>query len=82
MRGGDGDNLVDGGSGDDLLIGGDGADYVTGYLGCDSLNGGGGNDYIYAADETFDMVSGGPQYDVCVVHFEDFVQGCEEVYRY
>lgn len=82
VRGGDGDDLVDGGSGDDVVIGGDGNDYVTGYLGSDALNGGGGSDYIYAADGTFDRVSGGPQYDECVVDFEDMVQGCEEVYRY
>jgi hypothetical protein len=81
VRGGDGDDLVDGGSGDDVVIGDDGNDYVTGYLGSDSLNGGGGSDYIYAADGTFDRVSGGPQYDVCVADFEDMVQGCEEIYR-
>jgi Ca2+-binding RTX toxin-like protein len=64
------------------VIGDDGDDYVTGYLGSDSLNGGGGSDYIYAFDGTFDTVFGGPQYDVCVVDFEDMVQGCEEIYRY
>ena len=80
VRGNAGDDLVDGGSGHDLVIGGNGNDYVTGYLGNDILAAGRGSDYIYAADGWFDEVSGGPQYDVCVVDWFDDVSGCEEVY--
>lgn len=84
LEGGSGDDYVDGGTGNDLVIGNDGNDAVYGYEGSDTLYGGGGNDLVYSAgDGTADKVSGGPQYDICVVGAEDTVTGgCEEVYRY
>ena len=62
------------------MRGNDGNDYVSGFTGNDILEAGGGSDFIYAADGEFDRVSGGPQYDVCVVDNGDDVRGCDEVY--
>jgi Ca2+-binding RTX toxin-like protein len=87
VRGEDGDDLVDGSTGNDFVSGGAGNDYVTGYLGNDRIAGGPGNDFVYAADGQFDVVSGGPGYDVCVVDWFDELtgeatpgHGCEELY--
>lgn len=70
--------------GNDTVYALDSGDTISSRYGDDALYGGGGNDLVYSADDgTADKVSGGPQYDVCVVGAEDTVTGgCEEVYRY
>jgi Ca2+-binding RTX toxin-like protein len=77
-----GDDLVDGGTGNDAVYGGAGNDAVYGYKGYDDLYGGTGSDFMHSAgDGPYDLVIGGPGYDVCVVDSKDFAYGCEELYR-
>lgn len=82
VYGWEGDDLVDGGTGDDVVYGGVGNDAVYGFEGSDDLYGWTGSDFMYSAgDDTFDRVFGGSGYDVCVAGPEDYVVGCEELYR-
>lgn len=50
IEGGDGDDTLIGGAGDEVLIGGDGGDYIEGGGGDDTLNGGEGRDVLYGLD--------------------------------
>jgi len=60
IRGGAGDDLINGGAGNDSLYGDDGADRITGDEGNDLLDGGLGNDRLYANDGAgHDIVRGG-----------------------
>ena len=68
MRGGSGNDRVDGGSGDDVVRGGSGNDRVIGGSGRDELWGGRGNDLLYAADNRRDAsIDCGPGRDVAVI---------------
>jgi Tol biopolymer transport system component len=58
-----GNDLIWAGAGDDVVIGGDGDDIIYGGSGKDRLFGGGGRDSVNAADETADVVDGGPGHD-------------------
>lgn len=59
INGGDGNDHLGGGAGDDTINGGAGNDHIRGGQGADSLNGDDGNDHIDAADRATDTVDGG-----------------------
>ena len=60
MDGGEGNDSLDGGSGNDVVLGGDGRDKIKGGSGNDVIDGGNGNDTINAGsgDDTIDGGSG------------------------
>lgn len=62
VRGGSGDDLIDGGPGPNDLSGGSGDDSIKGSSGVDAILGGGGNDSIRALAGS-DFVNGGPGKD-------------------
>lgn len=62
VEGGDGDDDIRGGYGDDILIGGDGADVIKGRKGNDVVVGGSGADQIWGGKGS-DMVVSGSNYD-------------------
>ena len=51
VDGGDGDDYIYGGRGNDLLLGGNGVDHIWGHDGEDELSGGAGDDWIYGGDD-------------------------------
>ena len=59
MYGGDGNDLLTGGSGADCLVGGDGQDYLDGRAGNDTLVGNGDRDYLVGGPGN-DSMLGGP----------------------
>ncbi len=63
LRGGAGNDLLVGGSGDDSLFGGAGADKLLGHLGNDLLNGGPGEDELFGGAGN-DVLRGGPGEDL------------------
>lgn len=76
LFGGDGDDLLSGGSGHDVLIGGAGDDTLNGGDGNDSLlggtgddifNGGSGNDVLYIGEHGDFVFDGGAGFDKAVV---------------
>src|SRR5262249_46215309 len=58
LIGDDGDNYLDGFTGNDVVIGGDGNDTVVGFYGNDTLKGGGGSDLLIG-DSGNDSLDGG-----------------------
>jgi Ca2+-binding RTX toxin-like protein/protocatechuate 3,4-dioxygenase beta subunit len=69
----DGDNLIDGGAGNDnlsggdgndTLLGGDGNDILNGGAGNNTLNGGAGSDVLYSSATSVDQLAGGTSDDV------------------
>ncbi|MCX2788250.1 calcium-binding protein [Vibrio sp. Sgm 5] len=70
LKGGRGDDWLDGGAGVDVLKGGKGDDVLIGGSGADELRGGKGNDTIaYDADDT--LIRGGKGFDVLVANEKD-----------
>lgn len=67
--------MFDGGEGDDTLIGGDGNDVIRGGLGSDELVGGAGND-IFLWDENDNNITGNDGYDTAVFD-SDYMDGVE-----
>ncbi|NQU22486.1 MAG: hypothetical protein HQ567_14510 [Candidatus Nealsonbacteria bacterium] len=61
--GGNGDDTIDGGNGDDLLFGGDGGDTIDGGPGDDALFGDAGDDLLHG-DDGNDSLDGGGQTDL------------------
>jgi Ca2+-binding RTX toxin-like protein len=66
LSGGDGNDLIDGRTGNDTLSGGAGNDYLFGGLGNDTLDGGDGND-ILVGSYGVDTVHGGLGSDIFVL---------------
>ncbi|MEF1307911.1 hypothetical protein QTO17_39330, partial [Vibrio owensii] len=65
LKGGRGDDWLDGGAGVDVLKGGKGDDVIIGGSGADEVRGGKGNDTIaFDADDT--LIHGGKGFDVLV----------------
>ena len=58
LRGGDGDDLIDGGAGEDQLRGADGDDQLFGGKAMDSLFGGMGDDLLDGGDHEDDLIGG------------------------
>jgi len=58
LEGGDGDDSLRGDSGNDTLVGGDGDDTMSGYTGNDSLDGGSGDDTLGAGGGNDDIIGG------------------------
>lgn len=70
LKGGRGDDWLDGGAGVDVLKGGKGDDVIIGGSGADEVRGGKGNDTIaYDADDT--LIRGGKGFDVLVANDKD-----------
>ncbi|UQA51859.1 hypothetical protein [Vibrio sp. ED002] len=70
LKGGRGDDWLDGGAGVDVLKGGKGDDVIIGGSGADEVRGGKGNDTIaYDADDT--LIRGGKGFDVLVANEKD-----------
>ncbi|WP_063344665.1 calcium-binding protein [Vibrio jasicida] len=70
LKGGRGDDWLDGGAGVDELKGGKGDDVIIGGSGADEVRGGKGNDTIaYDADDT--LIRGGKGFDVLVANEKD-----------
>ncbi|PMO43462.1 hypothetical protein BCT11_08910 [Vibrio sp. 10N.222.52.B12] len=70
LKGGRGDDWLDGGAGVDALKGGKGDDVIIGGSGADEVRGGKGNDTIaYDADDT--LIRGGKGFDVLVANEKD-----------
>jgi Ca2+-binding RTX toxin-like protein len=65
VKGGDGDDFINGGDGPDRLIGGAGNDFMSGRDGNDLLEGGAGNDAL-RGDDGNDRHNGGPGDDTCL----------------
>lgn len=64
----DGDDVIDGGAGDDVLYGEDGNDTITGGTGADQIFGGDDRDVIYGgAGDVIDGGEGGDDYDRLIV---------------
>ncbi|CAH1607040.1 conserved hypothetical protein [Vibrio jasicida] len=74
LKGGRGDDWLDGGAGVDVLKGGKGDDVLIGGSGADELRGGKGNDTIaFDADDT--LIHGGKGFDVLVASDKDIENG-------
>lgn len=74
LKGGRGDDWLDGGAGVDVLKGGKGDDVLIGGSGADELRGGKGNDTIaFDADDT--LIHGGKGFDVLVAGDKDIENG-------
>ncbi|MET2946807.1 hypothetical protein ABXV18_01800 [Vibrio owensii] len=70
LKGGRGDDWLDGGAGVDVLKGGKGDDVIIGGSGADEVRGGKGNDTIaFDADDT--LIHGGKGFDVLVASDKD-----------
>lgn len=70
LKGGRGDDWLDGGAGVDVLKGGKGDDVIIGGSGADEVRGGKGNDTIaYDAEDT--LIRGGKGFDVLVANDKD-----------
>lgn len=66
LNGGNGNDILSGLAGDDILRGGGGNDVLLGGPGADSLNGGTGNDWLFTEpDDT--LVNGGPGQDTAIL---------------
>jgi PKD domain-containing protein/hemolysin type calcium-binding protein len=63
MYGGDGDDLIKGGRGDDILVGGNGDDLLHGQGGRDLLIGGNGRDRVLGKAEDDILVGGTTEFD-------------------
>jgi Ca2+-binding RTX toxin-like protein len=72
IDGGEGNDLIRGSWGADILIGGPGNDRIEGYQSGDQIDGGPGNDDITASDGP-DVVTGGPGSDIFVLGSGDDV---------
>ncbi|MEF1247760.1 hypothetical protein [Vibrio owensii] len=74
LKGGRGDDWLDGGAGVDVLKGGKGDDVIIGGSGADEVRGGKGNDTIaFDADDT--LIHGGKGFDVLVASDKDIENG-------
>ncbi|MGR5501677.1 hypothetical protein ACQKP3_13170 [Vibrio sp. DNB22_10_4] len=72
LKGGKGDDWLDGGDGADVLKGGKGDDVIVGGGGADEIRGGAGNDTIaYDANDT--LIHGGKGFDVLVASDKDML---------
>lgn len=82
VKGGKGDDWLDGSEAGDKLDGGSGNDQLSGALGSDTLLGGPGADAINADDGVRDNVNcGAGRGDLTLVDAKDKVKGCEKITR-
>nr|BFE66840.1 hypothetical protein GCM10020092_001410 [Actinoplanes digitatis] len=81
LSGGAGDQSLDGGPGNDTLRGGAGADYLFGGPGTDHLFGEAGDDFLDGGDEdsAAEQLDGGPDTDGCELWTGDTAVNCENV---
>jgi hypothetical protein len=63
LLGGEGDDRLLAGSGNDILLGGPGRDWLHGFFGRDILVGGGDRDWLYAGNEQDVLIGGSTDYD-------------------
>jgi Ca2+-binding RTX toxin-like protein len=78
LDGGDGDDLLRGGSEADTLVGGRGKDFLFGMGGKDAYDGGPGNDHLSSTDGVGEKLQCGTGQDVSVQDKGDTAVACEK----